>query len=59
GLWSAFLVAWVLKMLTLRIGGAKLYEESGIPIASGAVTGCMIGMILGGIIWIIRFFTPF
>jgi hypothetical protein len=59
GLWSAFLAAWVLKMLTLRIGGAKLYEGYGVPIASGAVVGCMIGMILGGIIWIIRFFIPF
>jgi hypothetical protein len=59
GLWSAFLTAWVLKMLTLRIGGAKLYEGCGVPIASGAVAGCMIGMILGGIIWIIRFFIPF
>jgi len=49
----------VLKMLTLRIGGAKLYEGCGVPVASGAVAGCMIGMILGGIIWIIRFFIPF
>jgi len=59
GLWIPFFVAWMLKMLTLRIGGAKLYEGYGVPIASGAVTGCMIGMLLGGIIWIIRFFVPF
>ena len=59
GLWSAFLVAWILKMLTLRIGGAKLYEGYGVPVASGATVGCMIGMIFGGVLWIIRFFTPF
>lgn len=59
GLWSAFLVAWVLKMITLRVGGAKLYEGYGVPIASGTVTGCMIGMVLSGLLWIIRFFVPF
>ncbi len=46
-------------MLTLRIGGAKLYEGYSVPIVSGAIVGYMIGMILGGIIWIVRFFTPF
>ena len=59
GLWMPFLVAWVLKMITLRAGGAKLYEEYGAPIASGAVTGCMIGMIFGGVLWIVRWFIPF
>lgn len=59
GLWSAFLATWVLEMLTLRIGGTKLYEGCGVPITSGAITGCMIGMILGGIMWIMRFFIPF
>jgi len=59
GLWSAFLAAWILKVITLRIGGAKFYEEYGTPIASGVITGCMIGMILGGLLLIIRFFIPF
>jgi hypothetical protein len=30
-----------------------------IAIASGAVTGCVIGMLIGGMIFIIRFFVPF
>lgn len=46
-------------MLTLVIGGAKLYEGYGVPISSGAMVGCMMGMMLGGIIWITRFFIPF
>ncbi|RLI25703.1 hypothetical protein DRO57_03305 [Candidatus Bathyarchaeota archaeon] len=59
GLWIPFFVAWVLKVITLRIGGAKLYENYGVPVASGAVTGCIIGMVLGGLIWIVRYFVPF
>ncbi|MBS7612143.1 hypothetical protein KEJ27_08095 [Candidatus Bathyarchaeota archaeon] len=45
--------------MTLRIGGAKLYESYSVPIASGTIAGCIIGMILGGTIWIVRFFIPF
>lgn len=59
GFWIPFFVAWVLKVITLRLGGAKLYENYGVPIASGAVTGTMIGVIFGGILWIIRYFIPF
>jgi hypothetical protein len=59
GLWAPFLVAWVLKMITFRVGGAKLFENRGVPVASGAVAGCIAGMILGGALFIIRFFVPF
>jgi hypothetical protein len=59
GLWIPFLVAWLLKSIVSRIGGAKLLENMGLPISSGAVTGCMIGIIIGGAMYIIRFFVPF
>jgi hypothetical protein len=59
GIWTTFFVAWLLKTLTLRIGGTKLYENYGVPIASGVVVGCMIGTIFGGIAWIVRYFIPF
>ena len=59
GLWTPFLVAWILKMLTFRLGGAKLFENRGSPIASGAVTGCVIGMAFGGVLFIIKFFVPY
>ena len=48
-----------MKMLTFRLGGAKLFENKGVPISSGAVTGAVIGMLLGGVLFIIRFFVPF
>jgi len=59
GLWAPFLVAWVIKLLTFRLGGAKLFENKGVPISSGAVTGCVIGMLIGGVLFIIQFFVPF
>jgi len=59
GIWIPFLVAWILKVMTMRIGGAKLYEQHGVPLASGIVMGFMIGTVFGGILWIVRFFIPF
>jgi len=58
-MWSVFLVAWVLKMMALRVGGAKLYEGCGVPMASGTVTGYVMGMILSGLLWIVGLFIPF
>jgi len=59
GFWSYALVAWVLKMITLRIGGSKLYEEFGMPIAGGYIAGHMLALIPGIILSRIRFFFPF
>lgn len=59
GLWLPFLIAWVLKTLTLRIGGSKAYENYGLPLAGGAVAGCMAITILGASLGIIRFYVPF
>jgi len=59
GLWTMVTVAWVLKTLTVRIGGSKLYEQTGIPVATGFVIGFISITILGGILLITRFFVPF
>jgi len=59
GYWGSFLIAWVLKVLTLRVGGSKLYENLGVPIAGGFITGYMIAIIFGGTIGVLRFFFPF
>ncbi|MEM2849067.1 MAG: DUF6784 domain-containing protein [Candidatus Bathyarchaeia archaeon] len=59
GYWGPFLIAWILKTVTLRIGGSKLYEEYGMPIAGGFVAGYMIAVLIGGGLGIIRFFVPF
>ncbi|MEM2849522.1 MAG: DUF6784 domain-containing protein [Candidatus Bathyarchaeia archaeon] len=59
GFWSFALIAWILKAITLRVGGSKLYEEYGAPIASGFIAGHMLALVPGTIISKIRFFYPF
>jgi len=59
GLWTVCLAAWVLKTITLRIGGSKLYENSGIPAATGFIVGVVISCVFGGILLLMRFFFPF
>jgi hypothetical protein len=59
GQWMPFFVAWILKFLTLRIGGSKAYEEIGAPVSAGATTGCVIGATIGGALLVCRFFVPF
>jgi len=38
-LWFPFLIGYILKTLTLRIGGGRLYRERGLPLALGAFVG--------------------
>jgi hypothetical protein len=59
GMWLPALIAWILKYLTLRIGGSKLYEEYGIPVAAGFAIGFVSISFIGGIIGIYRWFFPF
>jgi hypothetical protein len=59
GYWGPFLIAWFAKVLTLRIGGSKTYENYGIPIAVGFIAGYMVAILLGGTLGIIRFFFPY
>jgi len=59
GIWTMTLAAWVLKTITLRVGGSKLYEGTGIPAAIGFIIGLIIITIVGGAILFIRFFYPF
>lgn len=47
GYWEPFLIAWVVKVLTLRLGGSKVYENYGIPIAAGFIAGYMIAILIG------------
>jgi len=52
-------IAWVAKVLILKIGGSKAYEEYGLPLVSGFAVGYVIALILGGSLSIIRLFFPF
>jgi hypothetical protein len=57
--WFAFFVAWILKTLTLRIGGSRLYEQMGQPLAGGITAGYVLIAFVFGIAGIIRFFYPY
>lgn len=41
------LVALPLKLLTIKVGGARLYERYGAPIASGVACGTALAMFVG------------
>jgi len=59
GFWLPCLVAWVLKVMTIRVGGSKLYEHQGLAVAAGFISGYMLCIIPGTIISKVRFFYPF
>lgn len=59
GLWQSAAIAWVLKVLTLRIGGSKAYEKHGQPVAGGFFVGYALAILVVGIVGIYRFFFPF
>jgi hypothetical protein len=59
GLWAPALVTWVLKTLTLRIGGSKLYEERAIPFVSGFAGGYALITVVAVVVFVMRFFIPF
>lgn len=59
GIWVMVVVAWVLKVTTLRLGGSKTYERLGVPVATGFLLGYALAILVGGLISAIRFFIPF
>jgi hypothetical protein len=59
GAWIMFLVAWVVKTATLRIGGSKAYENFGVPVAAGFIVSYMALIFVGGLVGIYKFFFPF
>jgi hypothetical protein len=59
GVWTMALAAWVVKTITLRVGGSKLYERTGIPTAIGFIVGIVIVSLIGGVVLVTRFFIPF
>jgi len=59
GLWTVITVAWVIKLIILRVGGSKLYEEVGVPAAIGFIAGAVLVFFIGSIVLAVRFFIPF
>jgi len=51
--------AWIAKTIVLRVGGSRLYQEYGIPAVGGYVAGYVPSALLGVILGVTKFFTPF
>jgi len=49
------LVAWIVKLIVLRVGGTKVYEDYTVPLAAGFVVGYFIMAMMGPIIGAIKF----
>jgi hypothetical protein len=59
GVWSAFLVAWIVKTIVLRVGGSSLYEKYALPIVGGFITGDVLASVVGVVMGMVRFYMPF
>jgi len=59
GIWVMVLLAWLLKLATLRLGGSKAYERLGVPVATGFLAGYAIAILMGGALSVVRFFYPY
>ena len=46
--WINTVLAFVLKYITLKIGGARAYEEYGVPLAVGYTIGYGLGLVIIG-----------
>ena len=48
GFWAPFLVAWVLKAITLRVGCSKLYEKVGVSFSQSRIglSGIAVNLIV-------------
>jgi len=51
-----WLIAYIIKYATLKVGGTKLYEEKGVPIAIGVILTWATLLFIGGIIDMLRSF---
>jgi hypothetical protein len=55
GIWVMIVIAWILKVATLRVGGSKAYERLGLPVATGFLLGYALAILSGGVISAIRY----
>ncbi|MEM2886420.1 MAG: DUF6784 domain-containing protein, partial [Thermoproteota archaeon] len=59
GVWVCFLVGWVCKYLTLRVGGSRAYENYGVPFIGGTMVGLIATILVASVVAGIRYFVPF
>ena len=55
---SAF-IAWLFKYITLKFGGAKVYENYGVPLATGLFLGYIFSVFVLGLGQIYKFLFPY
>ena len=51
---AGWIIALILKQITLKIGGTELYEEKGVPIASGVLGGWSIMLVISHVVMSLR-----
>jgi hypothetical protein len=58
GLGFVFIIAYIIKYITLKVGGSKAYTETGVPIAVGFAVGTGLQAIIGMALGVITFVRP-
>jgi hypothetical protein len=58
GLGWVFIIAYIVKYLVMKVGGAKAYTDTVMPLATGFIAGSVLSTLVGAIIGIIRFVSP-
>lgn len=58
-LWSVYLAAWIVKTITLRVGGSKLYESVLMPSVGGFAAGIALATLFGCLAGVFRFYVPY
>jgi len=54
GIWGSFLVAWVIKFLSLKIGGPRFIRERMTPFFAGLFVGAVVMMAFWDVIAVVR-----
>ena len=53
------LVAWIIKYVTLKIGGRRVYENYMVPACTGVIAGFILGVVVISLIAIARWFAAY
>lgn len=48
--WGSLLVAWIIKSVSLKVGGPKMIREQIAPMMVGVIVGCIAGMLFWDIV---------
>ncbi len=54
-LWSAFIVALIIKFLIMRVGGPELFKNKWKPLATGLLVGFLFAYVVNGLLYVPAF----